>query len=55
MPILTPQSFSLDFIGEGSEHPVLRQYQISQQDKKELMEKVEAVWKKVMNLDFTKL
>ena len=51
--ILKPQSFVLDFIGEGSEHPVERAFEVSEADRKELVEIVKEVWKRVINLDFS--
>lgn len=53
--ILKPQYYILDFIGEGSEHPVERVFEVTEAEKKELGEVVEAVWQKITNLDFTAL
>ncbi len=55
MPYLEPKTFSLDFIGEGSEHPVLRTFQVTQHDMDELWKVIDVVWAKIMNLDFTKV
>ena len=53
--IIQPQQFILDFVGEGSEHPALRMYEITQTEKKELTELIEQVWAKILALDFTPL
>ena len=55
MPFVEPAAFVLDFIGEGTEHPVTRTFAITEQDKKELREVIQAVWRKVTALDFTPL
>jgi DNA helicase-2/ATP-dependent DNA helicase PcrA len=55
MPMLTPSTFALDFIGEGAEHPVLRPFTVSEAQKKELAAVVAAVWAKIQALDFTPL
>lgn len=55
MPYLEPQRFILDFVGEGSEHPVLREYEMSDEDRRELLQVIEAVWTKIVALDFTRL
>jgi DNA helicase-2/ATP-dependent DNA helicase PcrA len=55
MPFFEPVSYTLDFVGEGSEHPVERTFQITEADKDELRKTIEAVWAKVMALDFTPL
>jgi hypothetical protein len=53
--LLTPREFVLDFIGEGSEHPIMRSFVISDTEVRELKKVVKAVWAKVMALDFTPL
>ncbi|MDA1208465.1 MAG: ATP-dependent DNA helicase [bacterium] len=53
--IIQPQQFILDFVGEGSEHPVLRTYEVSQTEKRELTELIQQVWAKIIALDFTSL
>ena len=55
MPFLKPTGFLLDFVGEGSEHPVLRSFQVTEDDKRELKSVIAAVWKKIQALDFTPL
>lgn len=55
MSILKPESFVLDFVGQGTDHPVERAFIVSQEQKKELTETIEAVWAKILALDFTAL
>ncbi|MBI3331701.1 PD-(D/E)XK nuclease family protein, partial [Candidatus Peregrinibacteria bacterium] len=55
MPFLEPEAFLLDFIGEGNEAPVIRGFQIANQQKRDLEGIIEAVWAKVLALDFTPL
>lgn len=51
--LITPREYVLDFIGEGSEHPVQRSFVIAQSEIDALKKVVERVWAKVMSLDFT--
>jgi DNA helicase-2/ATP-dependent DNA helicase PcrA len=53
--LLTPREFILDFIGEGSEHPVTRSFTIAESEIAELKKIVQAVWAKITALDFTPL
>ena len=53
--MLQPQEFVLEFVGEGSEHPVRRTYVISDAEKKELADLIKQVWMKILALDFTPL
>ncbi|MDD5041802.1 MAG: ATP-dependent DNA helicase [Candidatus Peribacteraceae bacterium] len=53
--LLTPREFVLDFVGEGSDHPVTRSFVIADAEIADLQKIVEAVWAKVMKLDFTPL
>jgi DNA helicase II / ATP-dependent DNA helicase PcrA len=55
MPTYEPTGYVLDFIGEGTEHPIQRAFVISDGEKKELEEVIKAVWMKIQNLDFTPL
>ncbi len=55
MPMYEPVGYVLDFVGEGTEHPIERKFLISQSEKEELKKVIEAVWKKIQNLDFTKI
>ncbi|MFA7682239.1 MAG: ATP-dependent DNA helicase [Candidatus Peribacteraceae bacterium] len=50
---IEPVEYALEFIGEGSEHPVTRSFQITQTELEELKQTVQAVWQKVTALDFT--
>jgi DNA helicase II / ATP-dependent DNA helicase PcrA len=52
---LEPQAYVLDFIGEGSDHPVERRFQVMEAEKVELKQVIEEVWKKIQGLDFTPL
>lgn len=53
--LITPREYILDFIGEGTEHPVQRSFIIAQSEIDELKKVVEAVWAKILALDFTPL
>ena len=53
MPLYEPVEFTLDFVGEGSEHPVERTFQITDADKDDLKKIIETVWGKIVALDFT--
>ena len=53
--LLQPQSFVLDFIGEGTDHPVQRVFQVSETQKEELRKLIRQVWGKITALDFTPL
>jgi DNA helicase-2/ATP-dependent DNA helicase PcrA len=53
--IYEPESFTLDFIGESGEHPIERTFQITEAEEKDLTKVIDAVWTKVINLDFTPL
>jgi len=53
--LLSPKEFVLDFIGEGSEHPVQRAFTISAADIEELKKVVKQVWGKIVALDFSPL
>ena len=50
-----PKEFILEFIGEGTEHPVRRSFSISQPEIDDLKKVVRGVWEKIGNLDFTPL
>ncbi len=54
-PMLVPQSFSLEFIGERGEEPITRSFTITQQEKDDLKELIRKVWSKIQALDFTPL
>ncbi len=53
MGFLTPIAYTLDFIGEGAEHPVERTFQVSTAQKNDLTKVIKAVWAKIQHLDFT--
>lgn len=51
--ILKPSAFVLDFIGEGTNHPVERSFHVTEEDRNELRKLIKVVWAKIQNLDFT--
>lgn len=53
MPLYEPVGYILDFVGEGTEHPIERKFFITEDEKKELTQVIGAVWQKIQNLDFT--
>ena len=54
-PLLRPEWFILDFVGEGEHGPIERRFQVTESDKKELSSVILDVWKKIHNLDFSPL
>ncbi len=54
-PSLSPRGFILDFIGERGEHPVAREFIISDEEKKIMETLIADVWAKITMLDFTPL
>ncbi len=54
-PLLMPQSFSLEFIGERGEAPIRRDFSITDAEKNDLRLLIRDVWAKIQNLDFTLL
>jgi len=54
-PLLQPKAFILDFVGERSEHPIERIFQISAEDKEEMRTLIKKIWAKILALDFTHL
>ncbi len=54
-PILEPKEFVLDFVGEREEHPIVRSFQIGDQDKTDMKKLIRDIWAKVTALDFTPL
>jgi DNA helicase II / ATP-dependent DNA helicase PcrA len=54
-PLLVPQSFSLEFIGERGEEAIRRDFKVMDAEKDDLRKLIQAVWTKIQNLDFTPL
>jgi hypothetical protein len=54
-PLLVPQVFSIEFIGEREEEPALRQFEVTDAEKQSLRTLIGDVWKKIQALDFTAL
>ncbi len=52
-PLLKPQSFVLDYIGERGEEPLQRAFTVSDSEKESLRILIGDVWQKIVNLDFT--
>lgn len=55
MPLYEPVGYVLDFVGEGTEHPIERKFFITEDEKKDLTQVIGTVWQKIQNLDFTPL
>ncbi len=53
MPLYEPVAYVLDFVGEGTEHPVQRSFVITDTEKNDLKKVIEQVWAKIQTLDFT--
>lgn len=54
-PLLVPEVFRLDFIGERGEEAIRREFRITQAEKDDLKQLIKDVWKKILDLDFTPL
>ncbi len=54
-PLLTPQVFAIDFIGERGEDPIRREFAVTDAEKSDLRKLIKAVWLKIEALDFTAL
>lgn len=54
-PLLTPQAFCLEYIGERGDEPISRQFSVTDQEKDSLRVLIHDVWKKIIALDFTPL
>jgi hypothetical protein len=54
-PLLTPQVFMLEYVGERGEDPQAREFSVTQAEKDDLRELIKQVWGKIVNLDFTPL
>lgn len=52
-PLLTPQGFALEFIGERGEEAIRRNFVITEAEKDDLRSLIKVVWEKIQNLDFT--
>ncbi|MBU0767297.1 ATP-dependent helicase [Patescibacteria group bacterium] len=50
---IEPQEFVLEFIGEGTDHPVTRAFAITQSELDDLKKVVKEVWGRIVALDFT--
>ncbi|HVW66166.1 MAG TPA: ATP-dependent DNA helicase [Candidatus Peribacteraceae bacterium] len=54
-PLLHPQSFVIEFVGEREDEPVTRPFTISDAEKESLRRLIRDVWAKIQALDFTPL
>ncbi|MEQ1849000.1 MAG: ATP-dependent DNA helicase [Candidatus Peribacteraceae bacterium] len=54
-PLLQPQSFVLEFVGERDEEPITREFQILPEEKNDLLKLIRAVWDKIQAQDFSPL
>jgi len=54
-PLLDPQSFVLDFLGERAEEPIVREFAVTQAEKDDLKKLIVEVWGKIQALDFSPL
>ncbi|TSC58763.1 MAG: DNA helicase II / ATP-dependent DNA helicase PcrA [Candidatus Peregrinibacteria bacterium Greene0416_62] len=52
-PLLAPQAFAVEFIGERGEDPVTRQFGVTEKEKDDLRKLIREVWGKITALDFT--
>lgn len=54
-PMLKPQAFAIEFLGDGEEKPLRREFVVSSQECETLRELIGEVWEKILALDFTPL
>lgn len=54
-PLLKPQAFALEYLGEKGEHPITRSFVIAESEKAALKTLINDVWNKVIQLDFSPL
>ncbi|MSR86871.1 ATP-dependent helicase [Candidatus Peribacteria bacterium] len=54
-PLLKPELFSLEYIGERGENPLTRSFMISEAEKDDLRTLIRQVWDKIVKMDFTLL
>lgn len=54
-PLLVPQSFVLEYIGERGDEPIRREFKILDAEKDDLKKLIREVWGKILALDFTGL
>ncbi len=54
-PLLTPERFVLDYLGERGEDPVERSFIVSSAERDSLRAMIKEVWAKISSLDFTRL
>ncbi len=54
-PLLKPESFVLDYIGERGENPLQRSFTIKSDEKEDLQKLIRDVWAKILQLDFTNI
>jgi hypothetical protein len=54
-PLLKPQVFALEYLGEKGEHPVTRSFVIAESEKAALKTLIQEVWNKMIQLDFSPL
>lgn len=52
-PLLTPQGFALEFIGERGEEAIRRNFVVTEAEKDDLRGLIKVVWDKIQSLDFT--
>ncbi len=54
-PLLSPQVYSLEFVGSKTHEPETREFSVVQAEKDDLRALIRAVWEKILALDFTPL
>ncbi len=54
-PLLRPEAFVLEYIGERGEDPVTRSFTVTDAEREELKTLVDDVWKKILASDFSPL
>ena len=54
-PLLQPNEFALEFLGERGEEPVRRSFHVTDAEKEDLCSLIRAVWAKILAHDFTPL
>jgi DNA helicase-2/ATP-dependent DNA helicase PcrA len=52
-PLLKPEQFVLDYLGERGEHPIQRAFVVTDEEKASLEKLIKEVWAKILAFDFT--
>lgn len=54
-PSYAARQFSLEYVGDGKEDPIVRTFELSHEERQEMRTLMQDVWRKIQTLDFTPL